>query len=186
RPLTARSRRNDASDSCTWYPTRSSRSMLLAGEQLPAPYVATWTAVFRSWLVPPSMARSTVSDSATPPAQDWMSVFIAARKSFMSAARCDREGSTAIPTSPPATSTSSPAANHQRGVLLVGQPEWRRGTEGGSARGGGWMGVPQPVPPGMWLAPLLRAAWVIRPEMRLPQRWRQSRKKGAVSPGARC
>src|SRR6516165_8540582 len=102
--------------------------MLLAGEQLPAPYVATWTAVFKSWLVPPSMARSTVRDSETPPAQDWMPVFIEARKSFMSMARCDREGCTAIPTSTAATSTSSPAANHQRGVLLVGQPAWRRGT----------------------------------------------------------
>ena len=51
-------------------------------------------AVPTSWLVPASIARIAVSDSRTPPAQDWMSVFMSARKPFRSAARCDCDGCT--------------------------------------------------------------------------------------------
>src|SRR5215468_11061777 len=95
-----------------------------------------WIAVPTSCSVPASIECSAMSDSRTPPAQDWMSVFMSVRKPFRSAARCALDGCTAMPTRTPATTTAAPAANHQRGVLRTGQAVWRIGTYGGSARGG--------------------------------------------------
>ena len=85
-------------------------------------------AVCRSWLAPDSIECSAVSDSETPPAQDWMPVFMSVRKPFRSVARCDRDGCTAIPTSTAAATTSSTAAISQRGVCCVGHRTWRIGT----------------------------------------------------------
>ena len=52
RSFTVWSRWKEASDSGTWYWTRSSMGMLLAGEQFAAPRVAMLTAVLTSWLAP--------------------------------------------------------------------------------------------------------------------------------------
>src|SRR5689334_18735258 len=101
-----------------------------------------WIAVPTSCSVPASIECSALSDSRTPPAQDWISVFMSFRKPFRSVARCALDGCTAIPTSTPATTMAAPAANHQRGVLRTGQAPRRIGTYGGSARGGLCMGAP--------------------------------------------
>src|SRR5437660_1619136 len=82
------------------------------------------------------MACSTVSDSLTPPAHDWMPVFMSARKPFRSVARCDRDGCTAMPTRTASTAAPNPAANSQRGVFLVAHRPGRMGTYGGPVVGG--------------------------------------------------
>ena len=92
-----------------------------------------------------------------------MSVFMSVRNPFRSAARCDRDGCTAMPTRTPAASTSSPAASNQRGVLRVGQAVWRIGTYGGSVRGGLCMAPPQPAFPAIRRVPVVSSACVTGP-----------------------
>src|SRR5215831_7845405 len=80
-----------------------------------------WIAVARSCSVPESIARSAVSDSLTPPAQDWMSV-----------ARCDCEGRCESPTRIAPASTRTPPTYSHQGAFWTGQPPCRSGTCGGS------------------------------------------------------
>ena len=89
------------------------------------------TAVLTSWLAPDWMARSAVSESRTPPAHDWMSVFTSWTKPRRSATRWlveGRWGMAAI--TRPATSTAA-AANSHRGVRRAGQPDRLSGSRSG-------------------------------------------------------
>src|SRR5580704_17157080 len=92
RSFTVCSRWNEASDSGGWYCTRSSMGMLLAGEKFCTPVAAMLIAVLTSWLVPAWMARSSVSDSLTPPAHDSMSVVISWTTPRRSEARSEVDG----------------------------------------------------------------------------------------------